>query len=31
MLEQLRDSFIVYKESCSQCKIQLRKKRKCSN
>ena len=29
MLEQLRDSFIVYKESCSRCKIKLRKKRKC--
>ena len=26
MLEQLRDSFIVYKENCSRCKIQLRAK-----
>ena len=27
-IEQLRDSYIVYKEQCSRCKIQLRPKSK---
>ena len=26
MLEQLRDSYIVYKERCSRCRVQLREK-----